>query len=173
MPDEISRRTLIVAIVACAVLLVSVPAAVMFFSQHHESRLVSPEAAEAEFAQLRARFAGQRPLLDMGARHVVEPAAGDDSTRRATSLHAFHTVILDTRGRAPRLLHLTAPCGFARLFAHRDGVFRWLGELTFLDDTEFDPEPIQLPFGEISRHGPGLIVDYRHAGGGQFIAWVE
>jgi hypothetical protein len=51
--------------------------------------------------------------------------------------------------------------------------FRWLGELTFLDDTEFDPEPIQLSFDDIERHGPGVIVDFRHPGAGQFIAWVE
>jgi hypothetical protein len=68
---------------------------------------------------------------------------------------------------------MTAPIAFARLFAHRDGWFRWLGELTFLDDTEFDPEPIHLSFDDIRRHGPGLIVDFRHPGGGQFIAWAE
>jgi len=48
-----------------------------------------------------------------------------------------------------------------------------LGELTFLDDTEFDPEPIQLSLAQVERHGPGLVVDYRHPSGGQFIAWVE
>jgi hypothetical protein len=26
---------------------------------------------------------------------------------------------------------------------------------------------------QIERHGPGLIADYRHPSGGQFIAWVE
>ena len=52
-------------------------------------------------------------------------------------------------------------------------VFRWLGQLTFLDDTEFDPEPIQLSLAQVERHGPGLVVDYRHPSGGQFIAWVE
>jgi hypothetical protein len=43
----------------------------------------------------------------------------------------------------------------------------------FLDDTEFDPEFIQLSLAQVERHGPGLMVDYRHASGSQLIAWVE
>jgi len=167
MKEEISRRTLIIAIAVCATLLVTIPAGAIYFLRHHESLAVSTETADAEFAKLRARFGGQTPLLDMTARQVVARGAAT-----AAPIRAFHTVIFDTR-RGPRLVHLTAPCAFARMFAHRDGFFRWLGELTFLDDTEFDPEPIRLSFEEIKRHGPGLLVDYRHAGGGQFIAWVE
>jgi len=53
------------------------------------------------------------------------------------------------------------------------GEIKWLGQLSFLDDTEFDPEPIRLSWNEIERHGPGLIADYRHPGGGQFISWVD
>ena len=48
-----------------------------------------------------------------------------------------------------------------------------LRQLTFLDDTEFDPEAIRLSLDRIERHGPGLIVDYRHSSGGQFIAWTQ
>jgi hypothetical protein len=171
--DEISRRTLLAGIGVCVALLLIVPASVLFFVQHHESLAVSAETADAEFLKLRARFVGQKPLLDMGVRDVPAVPAGADPGGSAGPIRSFHTVIFDTRGAKPRLLHLTAPCTFARLFAHRDGFFRWLGELTFLDDTEFDPEPIRLSFEDIRRHGPGLIVDYRHPGGGQFIAWVE
>jgi hypothetical protein len=40
-------------------------------------------------------------------------------------------------------------------------------------DTEFDAEPLRVSIEEIDRHGPGLLVDYRHPGGGQFVSWVE
>jgi hypothetical protein len=66
---------------------------------------------------------------------------------------------------------------FARAAAHRER--KHSGDADDRDgerdggESEFDPEAIQLSFGDIARHGPGLIVDYRHAGGGQFIAWVE
>ena len=54
-----------------------------------------------------------------------------------------------------------------------DSEFTWLGQLTFLDDTEFDPEPIRLSIDEVERREPGLVADYQHSGGGQFISWVE
>jgi hypothetical protein len=53
------------------------------------------------------------------------------------------------------------------------GEYRWLGELTFLDDTEFDPEAIRLSHHQIESHGAGLIADYQHPSGGWFMAWVE
>jgi hypothetical protein len=128
-----------------------------------------PQVADAEFLQLRAHFAAQRPLLDMASREAV-PQTG--SRRPPAGLHSFHTVIFDTRGRQ-RLVHMTVPYWFVRLFPLSQGKFKWLGQLTFLDDTEFDPEAIRLTLDQIKKHGPGLLVDFRHPGGGQFIAWTE
>ena len=166
--DEISRRSLLVGIGACAALLAMAAVAAIYFERHHESLRMTPEAAGAEIQRIRARFSGQTPMVDMASREGV-PSAGP---ALPAPIRAFHTVIFDTRG-GNRLIHMTAPLGFARLFAHRDGWFRWLGELTFLDDTEFDPEPIHLSFEDVRRRGPSLLVDYRHASGGQFIAWTE
>jgi len=36
-----------------------------------------------------------------------------------------------------------------------------------------DPEAIELSLDELERRGPGLVADYHHPGGGQFISWVE
>jgi len=161
------RFTVIAAGVA-ATIGIAIIAGSAFFFRHHHSQRVSAQTAEAEFQRLRARFANQRPLLDMNARRVpadaVQPRAG-------TTLHAFHAVIFDTRGEQ-RLVRIAVPYPVGRLFARRGG-FRWLGELTLLDDTEFDSEPIQLAIDQVEGHGPGLIVDYRHPTGGQFIAWVD
>src|SRR5215813_9041945 len=147
-----------------------VSAGMFFYMRHHDSRPASVETANAEFLKLRTRFANQQPLLDMSERRARENAGGPEAVGPVRS---FHTVIFDTRGEQ-RLIHITAPFWFARRFArHNTGQFQWLGELTFLDDTEFDPEMIQLSLDQIERHGPGLIVDYRHSNGGQFMAWVE
>jgi hypothetical protein len=140
-----------------------------FYWRCHASRPASTAIAEAEFLRLRARFADQRPLLDMRDRRAH---AGARVAGAVGPLRRFHTVIFDTRG-GQRLVHITVPYWFARRSAGRAGQFRWLGELTFLDDTEFDPEAIQLSLDQIERHGPGLIVDHRHSSGGQFLAWVE
>ena len=140
---------------------------VFFYFAHHHSKQLSAQAAEVEFQLLRNRFAGQKPLLNM---HERRASIDTSAPATAAPLHAFHTMIFDTRG-GERLVQVTVPYRFGRLFGR--GGFRWLGELTFLDDTEFDSEPIQLSLDQVARHGPGLVVDYRHAGGGQFIAWVE
>jgi hypothetical protein len=159
----------LVAVSATGVLAAALIAAAGFVLRHRESSAASPELAAARFAQLRARFAGEAPLLDMTMRAAAGtgvPAPG------ATRLHTVHTVVFDTRGGS-RLLQIDVPYWFARRFAGRDRSFQWLGELTFLDDTEFDPEPIRLSLDQIERRGPGLLVDYRHPSGGQFLAWAE
>jgi hypothetical protein len=140
-----------------------------FVVSHRTSVAMTTELADAEFARLRARFVNEQPLLDMSRREgssvATRPAV-------ATPLRSFHTVIFDTRG-SHRLVRIDVPYWFARRFAGRDGRFRWLGQLTFLDDTEFDPESIRLSLDQVERRGPGLIADYRHTSGGQFISWVE
>ena len=144
-------------------------AGVMFFYfAHHHSEYASAQTAEVQFQRLRTRFAGQSPLLDMQKRRPFLDATAQQT---GAPLHMFHAMIFDTRG-GPRIVRIKVPYRFGCLFGSRCG-FRWLGQLTFLDDTEFDPEPIQLSLDQLARHGPGLVVDYRHASGGQFIAWVE
>jgi hypothetical protein len=138
-----------------------------FFFHNHRSEKASAQTAEAEFQRLLSRFAGQSPLLDMSERR---PTVDVNSSRCGGPLHSFHAVIFDTRGDH-RIVRIKVPYGIARLFGRSS--FRWLGELTFLDDTEFDPEPIQLSLAQLERHGPGLVVDYRHPSGGHFVAWVE
>jgi hypothetical protein len=163
---KLTARSVVAAVGVVTTLVVG--AGILFFARHHDSRSISAADANAEFAALQSRFANQQPLLDMAERR----APSDASTGTARPLHAFHTLIFDTRG-SQRLVRITAPVWLARAFARHDGAFRWLGELTFFDDTEFDPEAIELSLAQIERHGPGLLVDYRHASGGRFIAWVD
>jgi hypothetical protein len=144
-------------------------AGLWFVVTHRTAVAVSPQVAEFEFSQMRARFANQRPLIDMRRREVTETS---DASQSVAPLRAFHTVVFDTRG-GERIVRITVPYWFARRVAGRAREFRWLGQLTFLDDTEFDPEAIHLSVAQLERRGPGLVVYYRHSDGGQFISWVE
>ena len=165
---SIARFGLLAVGIGASMAVVALIAGAAFFFQHRESQRASAQTADAEFQRLRARFANQRPLLNMYERRSVSDVAGPQAE---APLHSFNTIIFDTRG-GERIVRITVPYRFARFFGRGAG-FRWLGELTFLDDTEFDPEPIQLSLTQVERHGPGLMVDYRHPSGGQFIAWVE
>lgn len=141
-------------------------AVVWFVVSHRTSVDASAQQAELEFAALRARLGEQKPLLDLSRQAAGMPTAPVGVIR------TFHTVIFDTRG-GQRLVRIDVPYWFARLFAGRNREFVWLGQLTFLDDTEFDAEAIRLPLAQVERRGPGLVAYYRHPGGGQFISWVE
>src|SRR5438477_7914560 len=162
---------LIVASVALGAVLTMGGIGLWFLLRHRDSNWASSQVAEAEFSQLRARFSDQQPLLDMNRREpVLVPGPG--TAHAVTSLHWFHTIVFDTRG-GQRIVRITVPYWFARLYAGRNGEFRWLGQLTFLDDTEFDPEAIRLSIDQLERRGPGLVAYYQHPTGGQFISWVE
>ncbi|MBY0279138.1 hypothetical protein K2Z84_27710 [Candidatus Binatia bacterium] len=166
-----SRRPLVrlVLCFAAAIVLIAVGSGAWFVVSHRHVVAASPRLADSEFAALRARFADQQPLLDTDRRDV---SAASGPQPRGMGLRSFHTVVYDTRG-GERLVEIAVPYWFARRFADRNGEFTWLGQLTFLDDTEFDPEAIRLSLAQLERRGPGLVADFQHPGGGQFLSWVE
>ena len=163
------RSIVLVGLALAAVVLAAIGVGLWFFLSHREVVAASAQVAEAEFSDLRGRFSNQPPLLDMSLREASAAPPVSNATAR---LRSFHTVIFDTRG-GERIVRIAVPYWFARRFAAHDGEFKWLGQLTFLDDTEFDPEAIRLSLDRIERRGPGLVADYRHPGRGQFISWVD
>src|SRR2546425_3718065 len=101
----ITKRSVLRSIGLCAaiVMVSAVAGTVWFFLRHWDTESASVSTAKVEFDQLRARFAGQQPLLDMRSR---KPSTDVNSSRVPAPLHSFHTVIFDTRG-AERLVHIT------------------------------------------------------------------
>jgi flagellar basal body-associated protein FliL len=166
-----TRRSLlyVITVVLSTIASIGAGTAIWFVSQHRQSVSVSASVAHDEFAQIRARFSRQPALIDMAIRQPNDAAVMTAATNR---LRTFNTVIFDTRG-GDRLVRISVPYWLARRYARHDGAFQWLGELTFLDDTEFDPERIFVSLGQLERRGPGLVVDYQHKSGGQFISWVD
>lgn len=167
---NVQRRSVakFIGLGALAAIVAVMAVGVSFFATHRTVVTASTDVAEREFAELRQRFVTQQPVLDMTRREASSVAP----SQPAASIRTFHTVIYDTRD-GHRLVRIDVPFWFARRSARHDGEFRWLGELTFLDDTEFDPEAIRLSLDAIERRGPGLVAYHRHEGGGQFISWVE
>jgi len=142
-----------------------------FVFQHHESEAVSSAAADAEFTRRRQAFGGQAPLAEIrdGANPLVHrPAAAADATGDPATL-VLHVVVFDAR--SGKIVRITLPWRAVRLM-HPNG-FTYLGELTFLEDTEFDGDRVLLTLDDLERPRPTLIVDHRHGDGGQFLAWVQ
>jgi hypothetical protein len=169
MKPQIRSIVVLLGSVSALVALAVIGAGFWFVRTHRSAVATSVERADVEFAELRRRFSNQEPLLEMSRREVSGMPL---ISQGGTPIRSFHTVIFDTRG-GNRIVRITVPYWFARRFAGRDREFSWLGQLTFLDDTEFDPEAIRLSLDQLERRGPGLVADYQHPGGGQFISWVE
>ena len=119
-----TMRSLMLSVVRGTVMiaLTAVGMGLWFFVSHHTSSPISKQSAETEFTQLRSHFSNQQPLIDMSLRKPVNTSTTGQSV---TPLHTFHTVIFDTRG-SQRIVHITVPYWFARLFADSDGEFKWL-----------------------------------------------
>ncbi|SRR5579864_2641301 len=147
-------KSALLAIGTCVLMIVVavITGAALFFFHSRHADVATEQKAAAEFQELRGR------LAQPGATHAIN------------KLHSFHAVIFDTRGGG-RIVRITIPYRLMRWFGRSE--FQYLGQLTFLDDTEFDSQPIRLSLDEVERHGPGVVVDYKRATGGQFLAWVE
>jgi hypothetical protein len=163
---EKRTRSLVPTLAAVAIL--AGGAVLTFVAQHRSSRSASAAAAATELDRNRAKFSGARPLVDMAQRRAPAEAPG---RLTVPPVHGIHTLVFDTRGGG-RLVEVSAPFWMVKLLA-RGGRLHSLGELTFFDDTEFDPEPIDLSLEQVARRGPGPLVDFRHSSGGQFVSWAD
>jgi len=138
-----------------------------FFYRHINSSFTPPETADTEFAQARARFAGQKPLIEI--RKDDEPilhregATGRDSSRQLVSLR-----VLAYDNHARKLVRVTIPFWLLRLAPSGKKV-------SFLNDNgiDFDTDRVHLTLEDLERRGPGLVLDQADRRGSQVLVWTE
>ena len=97
------------------------------------------------------------------------PSDSSTQVEKGPVAHTLHTVVFESR--TGKLVRINLPFRVVRLM-HPNG-FTYLGELTFLEDTEFDSDRALLTLDDLERHAPTLVVDHRHPDGGRFLVWVE
>ncbi|HEX9943078.1 MAG TPA: hypothetical protein VGG03_13750, partial [Thermoanaerobaculia bacterium] len=144
-----STRLAVIAVSLLAIM--AAAAAGLFVARHRTSTPVSAAAVIPRFEALHNALGPA--LVDMARRR---PVSNGDSSPTPTSVHTIHTLVYDTRGGG-RIVELTRPFWLARLLS-KNGQIRWLGQLTFFDDTEFDSEGVMLSFSDIEHWGPGLEI---------------
>ncbi len=164
--DQKTQRTLISVLVASVIVvgvlaIAAVGGTAFFFYRHIHSSVTGQESAEQTFADARARFAGQAPLVELtredeavvhhpeGARHDVQ---------------ALHALAYDER--SGKLTHVDVPGWLLRMM--------WHGRLRIANVGAFDDEATaKLTLDDLERHGPGLVMDVRRHGGSQLLVWTE
>jgi hypothetical protein len=168
-----TRRTwvsvLIASIIIVGVLaLAAVGGTAYFFYRHIHATFTPPEDADTEFAQARARFAGQKPLIEIRKddepilhREVVPPRGA----ARAPLL-ALRVLAYDNRAR--KLVRVSIPFWLLRLAPSGKKV-------SFLNDNgiDFDSDRVHLTLEDLERRGPGLVLDQADRRGSQVLVWTE
>jgi hypothetical protein len=171
-PTRSSRRTWVSVLIASIIIIGMLAFAVVggtayFFYRHINAQFTPPERADSEFASARARFAGQKPLIEI--RRDDEPILHREllppGGTPARPLVSLRVLAYDTR--AQKLVHVTIPFWLMRMAPGR--------RVSFLNDNgiDFDSDRVHLTLEDLERRGPGLILDQANRRGSQVLVWTE
>jgi nitrate reductase NapE component len=134
---------------------------VYWFGNHMEIvETPAPDAAKA-FDEVRAKFPGQRPLLEFrdGEPQVPSP----DTSTSSVSLTTLHVIAFD-EGEG-RLVRVDVPFWLLRLKS---------GPIAFSSYTSgFDDRRARVRVADIERHGPGIVLDLSEPREGRVLIWAE
>jgi hypothetical protein len=138
--------------------------AVSFFRQSMSVTEVSASTADDEFDAVRARFAGQQPLIQF----VDErPQLIDDPGRQTTAgkpLTTMHLMAWDDR--EAKLVRLAVPFWLLRL---KSGPIQLSAYSQGWND-----HGVSFRVEDIEKHGPGLLLDVNErSDGGRVLIWAE
>ena len=166
--DAKTKRGCLWAALGAGVLVLIVGAALfggaawlVYQSSSMKTASTTPERATEELEAVRARFAGQAPLITIDAddRATVVPRTRVGET----ALTSLHVLAFDPREH--RLTRLTLPFWVLRLTPGN-------GELHIGDDTlRLRGERITIK--DVEAAGPGLLVDHADDEGHRVLAWTE
>jgi hypothetical protein len=167
-----STRKTWVSVLIAAVIVVGILAAAavggtaFFISRHVQTQVTPSENAEQRFLEARARFNGQRPLLEL--RRDDRPVVNRDVLSGPAStvkLEALRVLAYDQHER--KLVNVSIPFWLLRLAPSN--------KFSFLNDRgiDFDSDRIHLTIEDLERRGPGLILDQADRRGSQVLVWTE
>ena len=165
--DDKTKRTWISILIAGVVIVGLLAIAVvggtaLFFYRHIDAKFTAQENAERTFAETRARFAGQTPLIELSSGD--EPTVHHPSGSRR-DIQALHALAYDAA--SGKLTHVDVPGWLLRLMSG-GGHLRLANMDAFGDD-----DTAKLTLEDLERHGPGLVMDVRRHRGSQLLVWTE
>ena len=158
----------VAAVIIVGILAVSAVGGTAYFIYRHVHTEFTPtESAEQQFAQARARFAGQQPLLEL-RKGSDEPVLHRDLIPKdmpASKLGSLRVLAYDTR--ANKLVNVSIPMWLLRLAPSN--------KFSFMKDNgiDFDSDHVRITMDDLERRGPGLLLDQADRRGSQVLVWTE
>lgn len=164
--DQKTKKTwvsiLIAGVIITGVLAVAVVGGtVLFFYRHIDAHFTGPQNADQTFADTRAQFAGQQPLVEVT--NADEPVIHRDASGPRHQIQALHALLYDER--TGKLTRVNVPGWLLRLMSAG-------GRLRIANVGAFDDEA-KLTLDDLERHGPGVVLDVREPHGAQVLIWTE
>jgi hypothetical protein len=134
-----------------------------FFSQHFDTKVVSRENAGAEFDRAKARFAGQKALIELDERGRFLRTNADRPTGPSAKVpDQLNVLAFDPDDE--RIVKVTIPFWLLRLKPH--------GSVDF-NGGRLELEDLKLTVEDLERFGPTLIVDHKSSGGERVLVWAQ
>ena len=156
----------VVAIVVIGVLGVVAMAGIglYFFSQHVETRTVSAASAARDFEQVKLRFAGEKPLIELDE-HGRYLRSNTDRTPPPNAKPPESINVMAFDPNDGRIVRLTIPFWLVRM--------KMRGTTIDLNGKHMDLEDLRLTADDLERFGPTLIVDHKSGSGERVLVWSQ
>jgi hypothetical protein len=158
----------VAAVIVVGILAVSAVGGTAYFIYRHvHTQETPPENADRQFADARARFAGQRPLIEM-RKGSDEPVLHRELIAEAMPVAKLDTLrVLAYDTRANKLVNVSIPMWLLRMAPSN--------KFSFMKDNgiDFDSDRLHLTLEDVERRGPGLLLDQADRRGSQVLVWTE
>ena len=139
-------------------------AGIYFFSKNISARTVSPTTAASEFDAVRARFTGQKPLIELDERGEFLRSNTDRPTP-ADAKHPENLYILAFDPDDGSLVRVTVPFWLLRM--------KMGGTTIDFGNNRMDLEDLKLTIEDLERFGPTLVLDQMNEGGDRVLVWSQ
>lgn len=156
----------VIGVAAVGILFVIAMAAagIYYFTQHIETKKATPAVAASEFNEVRERFHGQKPLIELDERGRFLRSNVDRPTpANARTPEAIHVLAFDPDDEG--LVKLTVPFWLLRLKMDNSKID--------FGNSSVRLEDLKVTVEDLERFGPTLILDQTNAGGDRVLVWSQ
>lgn len=139
-------------------------AGLWFVKSHVNIQSTTTAVAAADFQTIRARFANQKPLIELDERGRFL-RANPDRPALATAKSPDNLYVLAFDPDDERIVRVTIPFWLLRMKAG--------GTTIDFNGNSMDLEDLKLTVEDLERFGPTLIVDHRETSGDRVLVWSQ
>ena len=160
----------VIGIVAAGfVCLIALAAAGLWFARTHiQVQQTTSSSIAKEFDDVHARFASQKPLIEVDDRgHFVR--ANTDRPAGSPKPESLH--ILAFSAKDDKVVRMSIPFWLLRLKGPGNRIT--LGGRADFNGSDFDLRRMNITEEDLERYGPTLIVDHSGANGDRVLVWSQ